>query len=55
VKDRDLAALRKKEQSFLSTVESMQIKLDAESSKHRDSDGQVRIRILYSNVNDQIL
>lgn len=41
-KDRELATLRKKEQSFHSTVESLQSKLDGEASKNRDADGQVK-------------
>jgi len=42
LKDKDLAALRKKEQSFRSTVESIQIQLDTESTKNKDLDGQVK-------------
>ncbi len=41
-KDKDLAALRKKEQSFRSIVESIQIKLDNELARNKDLDGQVR-------------
>ena len=37
-----MAALRKKEQSFRSAVESVQLKLETESARSRDLDGQVR-------------
>lgn len=40
-KDRDLAALRKKEQSFHSAIESIQSKLDAEMLRNKDLEGQV--------------
>lgn len=47
MKDKDLAALRKKEQSFRSTVESIQIQLDNESKRNQDLEQQVIIiRIL---------
>ena len=41
-KDKDVAALRKKEQSFRSAVESIQRKLETESARNKDLDGQVR-------------
>ncbi|CAF0970607.1 unnamed protein product [Rotaria sordida] len=40
LKDRDIAALRKKEQSFHSIVESIQNKLDTEAMRNKDLDGQ---------------
>ena len=49
-KDRDLAALRKKEQNFHSTIESIQSKLDAEILRNKDLEGQVRIDPTDSNV-----
>jgi hypothetical protein len=42
LKDKDLAALRKKEQSYRSTVDTIQSQLDAESTKGRELGGQVR-------------
>ncbi|CAF0736708.1 unnamed protein product [Rotaria sp. Silwood1] len=42
MKDKDIAALRKKEQSFRSTVESIQNKLDTELIRNNDLDGQLK-------------
>jgi len=42
LKDQEFAALRKKEQSFRSAVDSIQVKLDTEIIKNQDLDGQVR-------------
>lgn len=43
LKDKDLASLRKKEQNFRVTVESLQNKLDIESTRNRDLDEQVKM------------
>ncbi|CAF1470823.1 unnamed protein product [Adineta steineri] len=40
-KDKELAALRKKEQSFISSIETIQSKLDSESTKNKDLDAHV--------------
>ncbi len=40
-KDKDLAALRKKEQNFQSAIDNIQSQLDAETKRSRDLDGQV--------------
>lgn len=42
LKDQELASLRKKEQHFRSTVDSIQTKFDIELIKNKDLDGQVR-------------
>ncbi|CAF2328878.1 unnamed protein product [Rotaria sp. Silwood2] len=42
MKDKDIAALRKKEQSFRSAVESIQNKLETESIRNKDLDGQLK-------------
>ncbi|CAF4290106.1 unnamed protein product, partial [Adineta steineri] len=41
-KDKELAALRKKEQSFISSIETIQSKLDSESTKNKDLDAHLR-------------
>jgi hypothetical protein len=43
IKEIELANLRKKEQSFRSAVDSLQIQFDTEFLKNKDLDGQVRI------------
>ncbi|CAF0985938.1 unnamed protein product [Adineta ricciae] len=40
-KDKEVAALRKKEQTLRSTIESIQMKLDGEIGKNQDLDGQL--------------
>jgi hypothetical protein len=42
LKDQELNALRKKEQSFRSIADSIQIKYDTELIKNQDLDGLVR-------------
>lgn len=41
MKDQELAGLRKKEQTFRSTADGIQMKLDAELLRNRDLDEQV--------------
>ncbi|CAF1455020.1 unnamed protein product [Adineta steineri] len=41
-KDKELAALRKKEQSFISSIETIQSKLDSELTKNKDLDAHLR-------------
>lgn len=43
MKDKELAALRKKEQNTRSTLESLQVKLSSESNRGKDLDEQVRL------------
>ncbi|CAF1141049.1 unnamed protein product [Rotaria magnacalcarata] len=40
-KDKELAVLRKKEQSFLHSIETLQNKLDIEATRSKDLDGQL--------------
>ncbi len=49
-KDKELATLRKKEQNLHSTLESIQNKLDNESIKNKDLDGQVRNHQILSKI-----
>ncbi|CAF1218440.1 unnamed protein product [Adineta ricciae] len=42
VKEAELAALRKKEHTFRSTVDNLQVKLDTELLKNQDLDGQLK-------------
>ncbi|CAF1680888.1 unnamed protein product, partial [Didymodactylos carnosus] len=41
-KDKEILSLRKKEQNFRNAIENMQIKLDTESTKGKDMDGQLK-------------
>lgn len=45
LKDQELAALRKKEQSFRSAVDSMQTKFDTELIRNKDLEGEVRLEL----------
>lgn len=44
MKDQEIAGLRKKEQTFRSTVDNIQLKVDTELIRNRDLDEQVRTR-----------
>lgn len=41
-KDKEIMALRKKEQNYLAAIESLQIRIDGEATKNHDLEGQIK-------------